>query len=250
MGFKDFLKQHTPWPVRQMSRRLRLLPRQLKDKRRSTKEVFTEIYAENIWGDRRPHADKDFPFYSGPGSGEAAASPYADCINAFIDKHGIKTVIDLGCGDFRVGSRIARSSLHYVGVDVVGPLIQANQTRFGSDHIQFQCLDIIADPLPAGDLCLVREVFQHLSNAQIIAILKKLKAFKCAIVTECQPGPPGSFHPNKDRPHGDESRALWNSGVVLSLVPFSIPNVTLLLEVPTGVAERPDERLSTFLISN
>lgn len=249
MRFREFLKRHTPWPLRQMSRRVRRLPRQLKDKRRNIKEVFTEIYAQNIWGERGLHQDKQFPFYSGPGSGETAGRPYADFVNSFIDANGIKTAIDLGCGDFRVGSRLARPSIHYIGIDVVETLIKANRKRFGSDTIEFRCLDIIADQLPGGDLCLVREVLQHLTNSEIAVILSKLEVFKWVIVTECQPGPPGSFKPNKDKPHGDQIRALWNSGVVLNAPPFNISNITLVLDIPIP-EERPGTRISTFLIRN
>jgi SAM-dependent methyltransferase len=250
MGIKDVIKQYTPWPVRLLSRRLRRLPGQIRDKRRSTREVFTEIYAENIWGERKPPDDKDFPYYSGPGSGEMAARPYAENINSFIDKHGIRAVVDLGCGDFRVGSRIARPNIDYTGVDIVEPLIQANQARFGSDHIRFRCLDIIADELPRGDLCLVREVLQHLSNSQIATILAKLKAFKWVIVTESLPGAPGSFKPNVDKPHGNETRTLWNSGVVLSAPPFNIANTVLLFDAHADHAERSGERISSFLMGN
>jgi hypothetical protein len=157
-------------------------------------------------------------------------------------------VVDLGCRDFRVGSRIASPAVDYIGVNIVDPLIQANQARFGSDHIQFRCLDIIADPLPTGDLCLVREVLQHLSNRQIATILSKLKQFKWVIVTECLPGPPNSFKPNVDKPHGNDTRALCNSGVVLSAPPFNIPHVTLLFDATAEHPQRPGERISTFLI--
>jgi len=250
MSFRDFLKRHTPLPVRLMSRRLRSLPRHLKDKRRSTKTVFTEIYAENIWNDCKPLVDTDFPFYSGPGSEEKAASPYADCVNAFIDTHGVKTVVDLGCGDFRVGIRLARPTIRYIGVDIVEPLIQANQARFGNDHIEFRCLDIITDPLPIGDLCLVREVLQHLSNSQIAAIITKLKAFKWVIVTECHPGPVGTFKANLDKPHGSGTRVHWDSGVVLSEPPFNMTNVSLLRNAPLALSGRPGARISSFLFRN
>ena len=248
MGIKRFIAQHTPWPVRLMSRRLHALPAQIRDKRRSTKDVFTEIYAGNIWGERRPPEDKDFPFYSGPGSGEAAAKPYAENIARFIEQHGIRTVVDLGCGDFRVGCRIARPTVDYIGVDIVEPLIQANQARFGSGRIQFRCLDIMADELPKGDLCLVREVLQHLSNRQIATILAKLKGFKWVIVTESLPGPPNSFKPNIDKPQGNDTRTLWNSGVVLSAPPFNLPNVTPLFDATAEHPERSGERISSFLI--
>jgi hypothetical protein len=250
VSFRTFIKEHTPWPVRLMSRRLRRLPADMKNMRRSTKEVFTEIYAENVWNGRKPHADEDFPFYSGPGSGEIAARPYVDCVNTFIAAHRVQTVVDLGCGDFRIGSRIAKPPLRYIGIDIVEPLIKANQERFANDYIGFHCLDIITDGLPNGDLCLVREVLQHLSNANIATILAKLKAFKWVIITEEQPGPPGSFKPNKDRPHGEESRYLLNSGVVLTAPPFNVPNVTPLLEVPLPHERHKGECLSSVLMSN
>jgi hypothetical protein len=45
MGIKHFLAQYTPWPVRLMSRRLHALPAQMRDQRRNTQDVFTQIYA-------------------------------------------------------------------------------------------------------------------------------------------------------------------------------------------------------------
>jgi len=251
MGIKAIIKQITPMPIRMMSRRLRRRTIEAKDKKRQTKDVFTEIYAENIWGDQQPFEDKDFPFYSGPGSGEHAAGPYADRINSFIKTHNVRSVVDLGCGDFRVGSRIANESLRYTGVDIVEPLIQANQAKFGNELTEFRCLDIITDNLPPGELCLVREVLQHLSNAQIIRILPKLRQFKWVLITEAWPGPASTFKPNRDKPHGREARVVWNSGVVLSEPPFNVAGVELLLEVPSvrgGHQEK--ERICTFLVSN
>jgi SAM-dependent methyltransferase len=250
MSLKDLLRQRMPGPVLIMSRRLRRLPREWKDKRRSAKEVFTEIYAKNLWDSGEPSFQKELPFYSGPGSGEMAAVPYADCVNTFVDTHEVKIVIDLGCGDFRVGARVARPTVQYIGVDIVEPLIQANQDRFGSRHIQFRCLDIITDEAPKGDLCLVREVLQHLSNSQISKILSKLEAFKWVIVTEYHPGPLDSFKPNRDKSHGNESRSHLNSGVVVSAPPFNVPNATLLFDVPLIQSEPEGPRFSSFLICN
>jgi SAM-dependent methyltransferase len=174
------------------------------------------------------------------------------CVNEFIESHGIRTVVDLGCGDFRVGRGIAQGPIKYVGVDIVEPLVLTNQARFGTDRVQFQCLDIITDEIPNGDLCLVREVFQHLSNVQISAILDKLRRFKWIIVTEVQPGQLGSFKPNRDKPHGVDSRVvMWNSGIVLSAPPFNISGVELLLTVPAAQKNAPDETcISTVLIRN
>jgi 2-polyprenyl-3-methyl-5-hydroxy-6-metoxy-1,4-benzoquinol methylase len=250
VGIFDLIKGRTPWRLRRISRRIKHHFMSSEDARRSAKEVFTQIYDENRWGDG---SSKAATFDSGAGSGDAAAVPYTECVNRFIASHCVQRVVDLGCGDFRVGWRIAQTGVHYIGLDVVERLIEHNQARFASDRIEFRCIDIIADELPDGDLCLIREVLQHLSNAEILAILSKLKKFRWVIVTEGQPGPPGSFRPNRDKPHGGDSRALWNSGVVLTEPPFNVPRAELLLSVPTAAAVdngRGEGRIATFLIEN
>jgi SAM-dependent methyltransferase len=251
MSITGFIKQRTPTPIREMWRRMRRLSAQTIDSRRSTKEVFAQIYAENLWGENRPNTDKDFPFYSGPGSAGPAASSYVECIKRFIETHDVRSVVDLGCGDFCIGSRIVQPSLHYTGVDIVDSLIQSHQARFGKDNIRFCCLNIISDDLPKADLCLVREVLQHLSNAQIIQILPKLKQFKWVIVTEDLPGPVGTFKSNRDKPHGRHARVVCNSAIILSDPPFNVPAVELLLEVPAERGEhRQGERINSYLLSN
>ena len=82
-----------------------------------------------------------------------------------------------GCRDFRVGARLARAGLSYVGVDVVPALIAQNQSQFGGKDVVFVVRDIIRDELPPGDLCVVRQVLQHLSNDQIRAVLPKLRQY-------------------------------------------------------------------------
>jgi SAM-dependent methyltransferase len=249
--FIDLVKEHTPWGIRRISRRIKHHFNRRADARRGVKEVFTNIYLNNLWGGGKTKSDTTYLFDSGVGSGDPTAIPYAECVNNFIQTHEIRRIVDLGCGDFRVGRRIAQKNRYYIGVDVVEPLIEANQSRFASDHVEFRCLDIITDEIPAGDLCLVREVLQHLSNAEILAILPKLSGFRWVIVTEGQPGPPGSFKPNRDKPHGGDSRALWNSGVFLSAPPFNLPRVTLLLSLPSAAEVdncRGTGRIDTFLI--
>ncbi|HEV3332048.1 MAG TPA: class I SAM-dependent methyltransferase [Bryobacteraceae bacterium] len=234
-----------------MYRRVNSVFSQARDSRLSSREVFTEIYSKNMWGKHQSHPHRDFPFYSGPGSDDAAASPYVDCINRFIESEKVRSIVDLGCGDFRVGSRIVSSSFHYVGIDIVEPLIEANRARFANNHVQFRTLDIITDELPVADLCLIREVLQHLSNAQIIRVLAKLKQFKWVIVTEDHPGPVGSFMANRDKPHGKEARVVWGSGIVLSAPPFNVPDVELMLEVPAMRPEHPEgECIRSFLVRN
>jgi hypothetical protein len=124
-------------------------------------------------------------------------------------------------------NRIAHSSINYIGIDIVESLVQANQ-KIGAENIMFRCLEITADELAGGDLCLVREVFQHLSNAAISSVLSKISKYKWVIVTENLPGPIGSFKPNWDKPNGRDARCVWNSDIVLSAPPFNFPNAELM----------------------
>jgi hypothetical protein len=148
--------------------------------------------------------------------------------------NGVRRVVDLGCGDMFVGSRIADACEHYTGIDVVEDLIAALQKNLGSEKMRFACLDISRDALPKGDLCLVRQVFQHLSNAQIEAALGRiLPNFTAVIVTEHFPDPAEFRGPNIDKVAGSSTRVLFGSAVVLDAPPFNLP-CEEILACPAG----------------
>jgi SAM-dependent methyltransferase len=133
---------------------------------------------------------------------------------------GIESIADLGCGDFQVGQRItSRCDVKYVGVDIVQAMVARNQISFGNDRISFLCADLAVDGLPDADLCLIRQVLQHLSNAEIHAVLENISHYKYALISEHVPKRPKSF--NRDKPHGPDVRAYCGSGVYLERTPFS-----------------------------
>jgi len=96
-----------------------------------------------------------------------------------------------------------------------------------------QVVDIASDPLPPGDVVLIRQVLQHLSNADIAAALAKISAYEYAVITEHVPAA-GPFKPNIDKPSGAEIRLSLQSGIVLTEPPFSLRPVSqdVLCEVP------------------
>jgi SAM-dependent methyltransferase len=188
-------------------------------------EVFSDIYAKKQWGD-----EEDQKFTSGSGSRAAYASPYCELIDSFIRKHKIKTVVDLGCGDFRVGRGIARPEISYIGVDVVQDLIAHNARTFGADHIRFQVADLTSGALPDGDLCLIRQVLQHLSNNEILMALERCEKYPYIVITEHLPNG-RRIKPNLDKPHGPDIRLYSNSGVFIDQPPFA-QKAAKLLDVP------------------
>ncbi len=188
-----------------------------------TQEIFTEIYEKHKWG-----------IGSGIGSN---SPPYINMMINFLKSVGKKTIVDLGCGDFGVGENFIDYCSEYIAIDIVPELINKLQSRYMEKHIKFLCLDIVEDNLPDGDICLIRQVFQHLSNIEIIKVLSKLKKYETIFITEHQPDI--CAIPNKDMVHGNGIRLFDNSGVYLNEPPFNVQNLELVLEVP-GVVKIMD----------
>ncbi len=194
------------WVLPRISRIYRGLP---------TAEVFRRIYAGGAWG-----TDEDTGFSSGTGSRGTIADEYCAWVTNFIHEKRVRSIADLGCGDFYVGSRIVeKTGVSYIGVDIVPELVEHHRAAFARPGIAFECLDITKDALPTADLCLIRQVFQHLSNAQILAALDNIRRYPFALISEHVPRKPRSF--NTDKSHGPHVRCSYGSGVYLDRPPFS-----------------------------
>lgn len=205
-------KRYIPKPFLNSLRKIKL--RYLKSK--TAEEVFTDIYLTGKWG------KGDSPFFSGEGSVTDTYLEYVKFMQDFIRTHDIKRVVDLGCGDFRVGRHLTQN-VKYTGCDVVQPLVDYNQKNFGNEHIQFLKRNIITDDLPEGDLCLVRQVFQHLSNDSILKVLPKLARYKYVVIADAQPYA-DKDKTNHDIPNFSGTRAVVHgTGLWLENSPFNLP---------------------------
>ena len=146
-------------------------------------EIFTEIYDHNIWGNTDGSV-----FFSGGGSRGESADFYVEIISQFIENNSIKKIVDLGCGDFYIGNRIVeRTKVEYIGVDCVEKLVKYNSEKFPNSKFYHQNITV-GVPF-TGDLCLIRQVLQHLSNQDIINILNNCHHFPCVIITDAVNGP-------------------------------------------------------------
>jgi SAM-dependent methyltransferase len=193
------------WVLPRISRNFKDLP---------AAEAFRRIYVKRAWG-----TDEDGPFNSGTGSRGGIAQEYCAWASRFIREQRVTTVADLGCGDFYVGNRIVQETgVSYIGVDIVPELIEHHRAAFARPGICFQCLDITRDTLPTADVCFIRQVFQHLSNSQIMAALENIRHYPCALVSEHVPRKPRSL--NIDKAHGPHIRTSYGSGVYLEYPPF------------------------------
>lgn len=185
-------------------------------KRWSTKAVMNQIYDQHMWG------GVDYDFYSGSGSHDSKfVAPYIKVVSEFLKSFKEPLIIcDLGCGDFNIGSQLVSYTQKYIAIDVVDALIERNRIFFKEDNLIFQCLDICKDEIPDADCLMIRQVMQHLSNAEIKILAEKFKKYKFVIVTEHLPS--SNFKPNVDKITGQGIRLKKRSGVIITEDPFNL----------------------------
>lgn len=214
---KRHIKRSLPAPLLHLVRSYR----NRKYNNLSAEQTFTKIYESGAWGRSNDPAS---PFYSGSGSrrdDEIAA--YIQSVSNFLRSFAIKpNVVDLGCGDFTVGSQIRPFCTRYVACDVVPSLIAFNKARFQDLGVEFKTLNMIEDELPPGDIAFVRQVLQHLSNDQIAKFVARASShYKFLVVTEHLPSD-ANFKHNSDKLTGPGTRMGHDSGVVLTSPPFNL----------------------------
>jgi hypothetical protein len=184
----------------------------------SLAQVFGSVYRDRRWGGSRGQR-----FFSGLGSHDPdVVAPYVAAAREYLEEFpGRPDVADLGCGDFNVGRKLRDVCGRYLACDVVAELVAHDAARYAALDVDFRCLDIVDDELPAADVAFIRQVLQHLSNDQIARIVPKLARYGHLIVTEHLPKS-ASFVPNVDHEHGAGLRLAAGSGVVLTAPPFNL----------------------------
>lgn len=232
------LKPLVPQPVLDARTRWIVARQRREFSRLSVEDTFARIYANNAWGGERGE------YSSGSGSADDVTQSYVALVRNFVQERGIRSVADLGCGDFRVGRQLLAPGLSYVGVDIVQPLVARNQREFGDEGVRFEQRNLMEDELPQAQLGLLRQVLQHLSNAEVERVLANCKRYRYLLVTEHLPVGDDAV-PNLDKPHGPDIRLYDRSGVFLDLPPFS-RKVHRLLDAPIA----PDQVLRSVLIEH
>lgn len=107
-------------------------------------------------------------------------------------------------------------------------LIERNRRLFQRPNLTFVTLDASKDTPPPGDIVIVKQVLQHLSDDRVAAILANLRSYPIWII--CDHTPIGDLAPNRDIKTGAGVRSEIGSGLVLTAPPFSIkPSHTELL---------------------
>jgi len=232
---------------RSISRRVADTPRwtwAILNQRYRRRRIFREIYNNNLWG-----SDGRSKFYSGLGSRGESADVYVKGITRLFERLTAElgrrlTVVDLGCGDFQVGHALVTMfpDLIYVGCDIVPELIAHNIKTYADERISFRELDLVGDPLPHGDVCLVRQVLQHLSNEEIMNFLQRAN-YKYLYITEGHPAVrAGPVNPKKAT--GADVRFDWAAGRGRG-VELDRPPYCMMTEEVFRTCEGPNEIIIT-----
>jgi 2-polyprenyl-3-methyl-5-hydroxy-6-metoxy-1,4-benzoquinol methylase len=144
----------------------------------SLHEIFSNIYNQRLWG-----ANAQGAGCSGSGSTLETTQEYRNLLELILDVLQIKSVVDLGCGDWEFSRVIPWGSIEYKGFDVVAHVIESNIQKYSKKGITFAVIDATKEELPAADLLICKDVLQHLSNLDVAKIITQFKKYKYCIIT-------------------------------------------------------------------
>jgi len=152
-------------------------------------QIFTYIYENKIWGNNYNNS------YNGS-SGEGSSinynkDSYVLFLKKFIQENEIKTIVDLGCGDFICGPYIYSDlNITYKGYDIYKKVVDFNSSQYSKNKYEFIHLDFYneKEKIEGGDICILKDVIQHWSLNEIYNFLDYLvesKKFKFILICNC-----------------------------------------------------------------
>ena len=157
---------------------------------RDMEKVFTRKYQQNKWG---KDISNKYKGNSGPGSTILFNIEYIEFLKNFIINNNIKNIVDLGCGDFRIGEKIYNDiNVNYTGYDIYKDLINSHMEQYSNNNkYNFIYLDFYNNPdkIINSDLIIIKEVLQHWPNYKInqfLDYIKKNKKFKYLLLVNCK----------------------------------------------------------------
>ena len=128
-------------------------------KSRPAEDVFTSYFARNTWGGRES--------VSGQGSDAEQTRIIVRELGGLVRELGIRTLLDVPCGDFHWMNDVDLGATSYVGADIVADLIKRNEMRYGSERVRFEKRNLVEDSLPKVDMIFCRDCLVHFSFADI-----------------------------------------------------------------------------------
>jgi FkbM family methyltransferase len=170
------------------------------DTKSDYEEIFSRIYNEyGFFGSQESR--------SGDGSTIKSTVWIREKIKDLVTQKGIKTVVDIPCGDFNWMKEIVFNFEHYIGGDIVEKCIEDNKEKYESKRIEFIHFDLVKDKIPSGDLLIVRDVIGHFPLEDGKKIVDNILSSDCKYLLATSwydPSDPtfNKTHINEDVPYG------------------------------------------------
>jgi SAM-dependent methyltransferase len=120
---------------------------------------------------------------SGCGSEKVNTVYFNKILSTFIKDNNIKTILDLGCGNFESMEDIVNHhNLNYVGADISDTIVNYNKQKY--TNINFINFDVVNTELTNfnQDLIIFRHIIQHLNYNDSQNAIKNIFNSKCKYV--------------------------------------------------------------------
>lgn len=138
------------------------------------KEIFSKIYDTYGFGSEESR--------SGHGSTFEQTETIRNEIKKIVKEKGIKSVVDIPCGDFNWMRDIVFRFESYFGGDIVPQCVAENNRRYSNSCIKFAEFDLIKDDIPECDLLIVRDVIGHLPIDEATKAVKNILKSKAKYI--------------------------------------------------------------------
>lgn len=201
----------------------------------SRQQVFTEIFETQAWGSEESA--------SGIGSTLEQTEVLRGILPGLMAELGVRTLVDVPCGDWHWLRHVALPVDTYLGLDVVPKVIEDNMAAYGRDGRSFEVFDLSRDVPPRADLVLCRDLLVHLSDSDIRSALRNLRASGSTwllVTTFTEP-----------RTHHDIPTGSWRP-LNLQAAPWNFPEPERLINENCTVDDRQwlDKSLGLWRLSD
>lgn len=129
------------------------------------KQDFEDIYKKNRWGNG-----------SGSGSRPTYCEKYLEWLDGFMSKNSIKSVSDVGCGDFQLYEWFDWTGIDYSGCDISGTALSMAHERTDLPLVEVASLDETLAFVEGrkADLVILKDVMMHWTDEELTYFLTHL----------------------------------------------------------------------------
>ena len=154
-------------------------------------DLFTEAYEKKMWvkSKKNPYSSSEFSGNSGPGSTYEYNKQYINILLNFINEKNVKSICDLGCGDWQFSKNIYKDlDITYKGYDAYQKMIVHHNNHFANENISFEHLDIYKNvsDIENADIFILKDILQHWTTDEIYKFMDTLISMKkCKYIFIC-----------------------------------------------------------------